>query len=139
MSSAASPTLDVGQSLSAPQGRASLDEAQLREALRRCPPATLEAALRFHRSGDPACLPVIVRGVIGRYVGREHRAKLDDAPDSLRLIEDLGVDSLTLLEIVLLAEEVLPVSLGNDDLRHLRTLGDVQAFIVRQLSASPEN
>lgn len=111
----------------------SFDETQLREALKRCPTGTIEAALRLRRTGDLEGLPLIVRGVIARYVGREYHSKLDQASGDLRLIEDLGVDSLTMLEIVMLAEEVLPISLSNDDLRDLKTVGDVQDFVARKL------
>ena len=57
------------------------------------------------------------------------RAKLKDADDDLRLIEDLSIDSLTMMEIVILVEDVLQMSINNDELRNLRTVGDVKTFI----------
>jgi len=57
------------------------------------------------------------------------RTKLKDADDDLRLIEDLGVDSLTMMEIVILVEEVLHMAINNEELRNLRTVGDVKTFI----------
>lgn len=112
-------------------------EAALREALKRCPPGTCEAALRFRASGDFAELPVIIRGVIARFVDHEHRGRLQSPAPGLRLIEDLGIDSLTMMEIVMLAEEVLPLSISNDDLRRLRTLGEVECFIGSKLRGEP--
>ena len=44
-------------------------------------------------------------------------------------MEDLGVDSLMMLEIVMLVEETLDVSIENDELMELRTLGDVKTLI----------
>ncbi len=114
------------------------DEAHLRETLKRCSPATFAAVRAFRATGDYAHLPAIVTGVIERFVERELREKLlsaDPAPAELRLIEDLGLDSLTLMEIVILTEDVLPVTINNDELRHLRTLGDVQSFITAKLRA----
>jgi acyl carrier protein len=53
-------------------------------------------------------------------------------------VEDLAIDSLTMLEIVFLAEEVLQVSLDNEELRAFRTVGEVKRFIVSKLApASP--
>jgi acyl carrier protein len=95
-------------------------------SLKRCSPATYEAAREFRRSGNVELLPVLMHGIIERYVERERRGKLVNAPDSLRLVEDLGLDSLTLMEIVVLAEEILPISIDNEDMCHLRTLGDVK-------------
>ncbi|HTB80482.1 MAG TPA: phosphopantetheine-binding protein [Opitutaceae bacterium] len=105
------------------------DEAALIEALKRCSPATVEAAVKFRKTGDPACVPAVVIGVIERFAEPDQRAKLREADDDLRLIEDLGIDSLTMMEIVILVEDTLQMSINNDELRHLRTLGDIKIFI----------
>src|ERR1700761_5015181 len=83
------------------------DEAALRESLKRCSPSTFEAAVAFRKTGNPEHVPAVVIGVIERYVEPDLRIKLKDADDDIRLIEDLGIDSLTMMEIVLLVEEVL--------------------------------
>lgn len=111
-------------------------EAELRETLKRCSPATYEAAAAFRRTGDLAFLPAIVRGVIERYVEPDLRAKMHQSDPSLRLCEDLGLDSLTMMEIVLLAEDVLHISITHDELRQLRTVGDVQQFMVAKLGGT---
>jgi 3-hydroxyacyl-[acyl-carrier-protein] dehydratase len=113
------------------------DEAHLREALKRCSASTYEAACRFRRTGDPACLPAIILGVIEHHVDPDLRAKLRDYDDDLRLIEDLGIDSLTMMEIVALAEDVLPVSINSEELCLLRTLGDVKQVIECKLCGLP--
>jgi acyl carrier protein len=109
------------------------DETQLREVLKRCSPETIVAACAFRKTGDLALLPAIVRGVIARFVERERRAKLEHEADALHLIGDLGLDSLTMMEIVMLAEDVFPISISNDELRGLRTVGDVERFIACKL------
>ena len=105
------------------------DEAAMRESLKRCSAAAVEAAVQFRRTRDPALLPTIVLGVIERFVESELRPKLREGDDDLRLVEDLGVDSLTMMEIVMLVEEVLQMQTNNDELRNLRTVGDVKTFI----------
>lgn len=105
------------------------DDANLREALKRCSAATYEAAAQFRKTGNIEHLPAIVLGIIERYVEPDLRAKLKDTDDDLRIIEDLGIDSLTMMEIVILVEDVLQMSINNDELRHLRTIGDVKTFI----------
>lgn len=109
--------------------------AQLQAALKRCSPATFEAACQFRRTGNVAHLRTVVRGVIERYVERELRPKVASGDASLRLIEDLGVDSLTMMEIVVLTEDVLHISVTNEELVHLRTLGDIDAFIAAKVTA----
>ncbi len=110
------------------------DDSALREALKRCSATTYDAACRFRQHGHPDDLRLVVAGVIERYVERAQRATLAGGADSLRLREDLGLDSLTMMEIVMLAEEILPLSVGNDELTQLRTVGDVQALVARKVS-----
>jgi 3-hydroxyacyl-[acyl-carrier-protein] dehydratase len=113
------------------------DDAYLREALKRCSASTYEAACQFRKTGNTEHLPAIVLGIIERYVEPDLRAKLKDPEDDLRLIEDLGIDSLTMMEIVILVEDVLQMSINNEELRHLRTLGDVKQFIECKVRGLP--
>ena len=109
------------------------DDDQLRDTLKRCSPSTREAAREFRRTRNTAHLPAIVHGLIEHYVERDARAKLARSGDGLRLVEDLAIDSLTMLEIVFLAEEVLQVSIDNEELRPFRTVGDIKEFIVSKM------
>jgi len=123
----------------APDSKPALpDEAKLRESLKRCPPESIDAACEFRRTGDLALLSAIVRGVIARFVGREHRDRLTGpSAGELHLAADLGLDSLTMMEIVMLAEDVFPITINNDELRGLQTVGDVQRFIACKLRGEP--
>jgi 3-hydroxyacyl-[acyl-carrier-protein] dehydratase len=71
--------------------------------------------------------------VIEHYVDPDAREKLRKGGDDLGLIKDLGIDSLTLLEIVFLAEEGLQVSIENDELRPFCTVGDVKKVILAKV------
>ncbi len=113
------------------------DEVTLREGLKRCSPSTFEAAVQFRRTGNADHVPAVVIGVIERFVEADLRNKLKDAGDDLRLIEDLGIDSLTMMEIVILVEEVLQMTINNEDLRNLRTVGDVKTFIDCKIRGLP--
>ena len=114
------------------------DLQKLRTALKRCSPQTIEAAVRFRQTGDTAALPTIVYGIIERHLAPENNRSLADAGDDTRLIEDLGIDSLTLLEIVLSIEETINISVENEELREIRTLGEVKTFIERKLADKGE-
>jgi 3-hydroxyacyl-[acyl-carrier-protein] dehydratase len=109
------------------------DEAQLNDALKRCSPSTREAAREFRRTGRADYLPVIVNGLIEHFVEPDLRGKLSRSDDGLRLVEDLAIDSLTMLEIVYLAEDVLQVTIDNEELRPFRTVGDIKEFLVAKL------
>jgi 3-hydroxyacyl-[acyl-carrier-protein] dehydratase len=105
----------------------------LRQLLKRCSPSTYAAALQFRQTRDPAHLPAIIYGIIERFVERPLRPQLQAPAESVRLATDLGLDSLTLTELVILAEETLQLSLQPDELPRLRTLADLQQFITAKL------
>ena len=90
------------------------DETALREALKRCSPSAFESAVQFRKTGNAEHVPAVVIGIIERFVEPDLRIKLKDADDDLRLIEDLGIDSLTMMEIVILVEDVLQMTINND-------------------------
>jgi acyl carrier protein len=105
-------------------------EAQIKEALRRCSTETVDAALAYRQTGDVAHLPAVIFGIVSRYVDPGLRPRLS-APgvEDLRVVEDLGLDSLTIMEVVMLVEEVARVTISNNNLRDLRTLGDIKTFV----------
>jgi acyl carrier protein len=106
------------------------DEEYLRDALKHCSAATFEAAREFRRTGSAEHLPAIILGIIERHVEPDLRAKLAEPDDALRLIEDLGIDSLTLMEVVALTEDVFQVSISSRELCELRTVGDFKRFLI---------
>ena len=101
----------------------------LKELLKRCPKGTYEAALALRAHKDVAQVPVIVMGIIDRHLEPDQKEVLAKGSDEIRLYEDLGVDSLTMLEIVMMVEQTLQVSIDNEELRDLRTIGDVKAYL----------
>lgn len=113
------------------------DEAFLRDTLKRCSPATNEAAIAYRQTKDPIHLSPIVLGIIARFLDPSAAAQLADPDDDLRIMEDLGLDSLTLMEAIVLIEDVLQISIQNDELRRLRTVGDIRGFILHKAQGLP--
>jgi 3-hydroxymyristoyl/3-hydroxydecanoyl-(acyl carrier protein) dehydratase/acyl carrier protein len=111
--------------------------ADLKEALKRCPAGTFEAALEYRFHGDSDRIPDVVTGIIERYIEPEKRPILRGADDSLSLVDGLGIDSLTMMEIVLLVEEVLRINFDNEELKQLRTLGDIKSFMNFKIKGEP--
>jgi 3-hydroxyacyl-[acyl-carrier-protein] dehydratase len=110
------------------------DHSDLDEALRRCTPETFAAAKRYRETGDVTAIPAIVFGIIDRYQPATAPVQLANADDTTRLIEDLGLDSLTLLEIVMSIEEVLQIRIANEELRGIRTLAQLNKFLAAKIS-----
>src|SRR5271169_6682436 len=112
------------------------DLADLKEGLRRCSPETVDAAVRFREHADLAAIPTIVFGILDRYQPATAPVKLSEANENTRLIEDIGLDSLTLLEIVLSIEEVLKLHIENEELREIRTLGQLNKFLHAKITGA---
>jgi len=112
-------------------------EQELREQLKRCSPETLQAAIRYRITRDADGVSVIVLGIIERFLDPELRPRLRDGGDDLRIFDDLGIDSLTMVEVVMLVEEVLQIKINNDELRDLRTIGDIKTYIDCRLKGLP--
>jgi len=109
------------------------DAALIEDAMKRCPPEAVEAAKAYRQSRDPGLAPAIVLGIVERFLEPEMREKLRAGGDELAFVDDLGVDSLTLVEIVMTVEQVLEVHIDNEELRDLRTVGDVTGYIDARL------
>jgi len=115
-----------------------MNEEQLRESLKRCPEPAIEAAVQFQNSRNPELVPVIVLGIIERFVEPETRSLVREGKDETRLLDDLGIDSLLMVEIVMLVEETLGISIENEELRGLQNLGDIKAYLRSKIEGTPE-
>lgn len=104
-------------------------EERLRESFKRNSQETIDSILKFRKEGDTTVVITAVHGIIERYLPAEHSGPLQERPDSIRLIEDLGIDSLTMLEIVMSIEEALDFRIDDNDARNIRTLGDVRSYV----------
>jgi 3-hydroxyacyl-[acyl-carrier-protein] dehydratase len=134
MAQTADTTWDSSGSLpGAAKSSPSAEEDYLRDALKHCSASTYEAACQFRRTGNPEHLPAILLGIIERHVEPDLRAKLQEPDDDLRLVEDLGIDSLTMMETVALVEDVFQVSIGARELHELQTVGDLKRFMTLKL------
>lgn len=117
--------------------KTSFNESELREALKRCSPQTIEAAVAYRTNGDHSQVPIIVLGIVERFVEPEMRPIVRQNNDSTRLYEDLGVDSLLMVEIIMQVEETLDISIQNEELRGIRTLGDIKAYLDCKVKGLP--
>ena len=111
--------------------------AEIKEELRRCSPETFKAALRFREKGDKTAIPVVVYGLLERYQPAPAKLSLKDASDDTKLIEDLGFDSLALLELVFAIEGVLKLHINNAELEKIRTLGKLNQFLRDKIENVP--
>jgi acyl carrier protein len=92
-----------------------------------------DAHARWLANHDLAALDIVVLAIVAHH--RTSRSRSPEAmPDTARLIEDLGYDSLTLAEIVFFIEDVFHVSISTEDLRKIATIADLRAYLRAQVT-----
>ena len=117
-----------------PESFTAEDEATLRDSLKRCSASTIEKAVEFRKTGNPDLVGDVVIGIIERFVEPEKRELLKNPPDSLVILTDLALDSLTMVEIVLAVEDAIGTTIPEEDVQKLQTLGDIKTFIKEKVS-----
>jgi len=66
-----------------------------------------------------------VRGVIVDQLGVQE----DDVAEDAAFIDDLGADSLDIVELVMALEEEFGISIPDEEAENIKTVGDADAFI----------
>jgi acyl carrier protein len=56
----------------------------------------------------------------------------DDVVESKSFTEDLDVDSLSMVEVVVAAEEKFDVKIPDDEVQNLKTVGDAVTYILKE-------
>jgi acyl carrier protein len=106
---------------------------QIRHSFRRCREGTVDAIIDLKRTGDPEYIPAIVRGIVWRYVHEDARSRVDEATPETPLAS-LGIDSLTMMEVVLDVQDALDLVIEDEDLKHMKTIGDVIGFLQQKFA-----
>ena len=96
------------------------------------PPRITSAYVEFAEKGDLANLDIVVLGVLHFYLAKKPKESLDTLPGSTRLIEDLGCDSLTMMDTVFMVESLFDIKIDDNELIRLATLDDLRQHL-RQL------
>lgn len=51
------------------------------------------------------------------------------------ILEDLGADSLDVIELVMAIEEAFDIEISDEDAESIRTIGDVEKYVADKLAA----
>ena len=114
----------------------SITDARLRvqENLTGFPKPVVDAYLAFAETGDLARLDDVVLGVLQFYLAKPPAVPLVEMPGTTRLIADLGCDSLTMIDVMFLAEALLGIKLADDELTKIETLDELRAHFRGRMS-----
>lgn len=57
----------------------------------------------------------------------------EEVREEARILDDLGADSLDVVELVMVLEEAFDILVPDRDLEGLRTLGDVESYVAKRV------
>jgi len=106
---------------------------QVRRSFKRCREGTIDAIIGLQRTGDPEFIPTIVRGIVWRYVQKDIQPIVDQATAETSLAS-VGMDSLTMMEVVLDVQDALDLVIEDADLRRMQTIGDFIGFLQQRFA-----
>jgi acyl carrier protein len=108
-----------------------------REKLGRLPAAALRGYDEFMKTGDEQALGALVVEVLKYCLAKNLDQKADVKwVDDARLVEDLGFDSLATIETVFFFEDLFHISVSNEEIAKVKTLGDLRQFVRGKLGAA---
>ena len=107
--------------------------SQIRHDFRRCRSGTADTIVDLRRTANTELIPVIVRGIVWRYVNEQMQPAVEKATAETPL-GSLGIDSLTMMEIVLDVQDALNLTIEDTDLKQMKTIGDVVGFLQQRFA-----
>ena len=76
-----------------------------------------------------------IRAALADIINEVAGVDADDVQLDKSFVDDLDVDSLSMVEVVVEAEEKFGVTIPDDEVKNLKTVGDAVAFIERNRAA----
>jgi acyl carrier protein len=72
-----------------------------------------------------------VRELVSTQLGVE----LDEVVKDARILDDLGADSLDVVELVMALEETFDIVVPDEDVEAMHTIGDVESYLAGRIGA----
>jgi acyl carrier protein len=81
------------------------------------------------KTGDDAALSRLIAHLFASLEIANYEEVCKARGNDSSFSDDLGVDSLTLAEILFYTEDLLSIRISNEDVTKLRTVGDLKAYL----------
>ena len=92
------------------------------EKLAGFPPGIATAYVAFAETGTPERLDEVVLGVLQNYLATPPAEPLERLPGTTRLLEDLGCDSLAIVDMLFLVESLFDIKISDEEMARVTTL-----------------
>ena len=108
---------------------------KLRDILRGFPEATVLACAEFQQTRDPAAFDRALTGIIQHHLINKPDVVVASLPGSTRLVADLALDSLTMVEMAFLFEDLFGTTIPQDDFVKIVTLDDLKTLLLARIQS----
>ena len=108
----------------------------LRETLRVFPDETVQACAEFQVTGDLATFDRAVLELIHHHLSPKPPKPLSTYPGTTTLVAELGLDSITLVEMVFVFEDLFQAKLPQEELLNIVTIDDLRGLVRKHLPAT---
>lgn len=107
--------------------------------LARYPVEARDAYERFRTTGDVAALSLVILAAVRDFMPKRSLGVGMELRSDMKLMEDLGYDSLAVAETVFFFEDLFKVRIQNTELMTVRTIGELEQFVVKKLAENANN
>jgi|SRR5690606_17396973 len=95
------------------------------------------AHARYIATGDVDAADTVVLAVVHSHLPARIQRRVQRLQDEHRMVQDLGLDSLAVAEVVFLVEDLYRIRIRHADLNRIATISDLRAFIRSELAKKP--
>jgi acyl carrier protein len=71
-----------------------------------------------------------IRGLVSEQLG----VSISEVTSDANILDDLGADSLDVVEMVMAIEETFDIEISDEDTEAMRTIGDVETYVSKRLA-----
>ncbi|MEY2546329.1 MAG: hypothetical protein QOG48_1446 [Verrucomicrobiota bacterium] len=95
-------------------------------------PQALDAIREYRQTHKPELVQTIVAGIVEKYLPPELR---DKAPEAMKSLNAFGIESVTLMEIILDIQDALGLDITDNELRGLKNFDDATNLLRQKVQA----
>jgi acyl carrier protein len=95
-------------------------------------PETRKAIHEYQTTRDPKLVRPIVDGIIEKYLPPEVRNR---SPEAMKALNSFGVESITLMEIILDIQDALGLDISDAELRSLHNFDEATKLLSEKVAA----
>ncbi|GEM_PF-4570141 len=109
-----------------------MNESDIDERFLNLNSQTVDAIREYRKTHKPELVQTIVTGIVEKYLPPDMR---DRAPEAMKSLNAFGIESVTLMEIILDIQDALGLDITDNELRGLKNFDDATNLLRGKVQA----